>query len=385
MRLFHIALRNIQRHPGRALVLAAVMAAAVGVVTTLYVVTRSADLDVANKVDEFGANIAVVPRSQELPLVYGGVELGGLTYQVAPLSSEEVHLIRTIENKENINRVAPKLLQAMEVGGTRILAVGVDWEEELGLKKWWEIEGERPAAADQVLLGAKAAQRLAIGPGDQLELGGRSFSVAGVIGPTGSDEDDVLFLDLATAQELWQRPGQVSFVEVSAWCSTCPIEDITAQISALLPGARVSALSKAVESRELLVDQFRVFSLVLSVFMVVASCLVVLASTLASVRSRTAEIGVFRAVGFRRWNIMEIVLLENLLLAVAATAIGLAASWLLAGPLARVVAGLSAVVAPPALLPAAAALGAVVLVMLASLYPAWIASSTSPMRALRGG
>lgn len=82
---------------------------------------------------------------------------------------------------------------------------------------------------------------------------------------------------------------------------------------------------------------------------------------------------------------MEIVLLENLLLAVAATAIGLAASWLLAGPLARVVAGLSAVVAPPALLPAAAALGAVVLVMLASLYPAWIASSTSPMRALRGG
>ena len=146
--------------------------------------------------------------------------------------------------------------------------------------------------------------------------------MAGVLQPTGSQEDDILFLDLATAQRLWDRPGEVSFVEVSAWCSSCPIEDIGAQISTAIPGSRVSALRKAIESREILVGQFRLFSIVVSAFMVIAGGLVVLASTLGAVRGRRGEIGVFRALGFRRRHVMEIVLLENLIVGVAASVVG---------------------------------------------------------------
>ena len=82
VRLSTIALRNIRRHLSRSALMVLVIAAAVAVVTTLYLTARSAENDLANKVDEFGPNLIVTPRSQELPLVYGGVQLGGLTYDV---------------------------------------------------------------------------------------------------------------------------------------------------------------------------------------------------------------------------------------------------------------------------------------------------------------
>src|SRR5659263_524661 len=110
MRLSHIALRNMWRYWARTLMLAVLITAVVAVVATLYFVNRSADRDLANKVDEYGANITVVPRSQELPLTYGGVRLGGLTYDARSLTMDDVARIRTIKNRDNVNRVAPKLL-----------------------------------------------------------------------------------------------------------------------------------------------------------------------------------------------------------------------------------------------------------------------------------
>jgi len=383
MRLSHIALRNMRRHWTRTLMLAVLITSVVAVVASLYFVNRSADSDLANKVDEYGANITVVPRSQELPLTYGGVRLGGLTYDARPLTMGDVALIRTIKNRENLNRVAPKLLELAEVEGVSLMAAGVQWDQELGLKQWWQIEGRAPSGAQDVLLGSRAAARLGKQAGSTIELRGQEFQVAGVLQPTGSQEDDILFLDLATAQRLWSRPGEVSFVEVSAWCSSCPIEDISAQISTVIPSSRVSALSKAIESREILVGQFRLFSIVVSAFMVIAGGLVILASTLGAVRGRRGEIGVFRALGFRRRHVMEIVLLENLIIGFAASVVGVLLAMLVSGPFARLVAGVSAPAAPAAGVLLVAIGAATLLILVSSLYPALVASRLSPMVALR--
>lgn len=383
MRLSRIALGNVRRHPARTALLAVMILCVVAIVSTLFFVTRSADSDLANKVDEYGANITVVPQSDQLPLVYGGIRVGGLTYDVKPLSMDEVALIRTIKNSENINRVAPKLLQLTEIDGTRLTVVGVVWDEELSLKKWWKITGSAPDSSSEVLLGARAAQLLNRQPGASVRLNGEDFTVAGVLESTGTQEDDVVFMDLGKAQALWNRPGEVSFVEVSAWCSSCPIETISAQISTLLPNARVSALRKAIESREILVGQFRLFSIVLSAFLALSGIMIVLTSTLGRVRERKNEIGVFRALGYRRKHVLEVILLENLIVAVVAASIGVALAWVASGPVAKLAAGVTTVAAPSALILLGAVSAAVLMVVLASLYPAWQASRLSPLLALR--
>lgn len=383
MRIRHIALRNVRQHLSRSALLLVVIVATVSIVSVLYLVTRSAERDLADKVDEYGANIVVVPMSKDLPLTYGGVSLGGLTYDVQPLRMDDVDKIRSIKNKQNINRVAPKLIEPVEVGEQRLLAAGVDWNEELALKTWWQLEGTRPAGTHDLLVGSRAAARLQVRPGETLELDGESFRVTATLAQTGTQEDDLIYLDLATAQRLWDRSDELSLIEVSAWCSTCPIEDINAQIAVALPGARVSALLKAVESRSLLIDQFRLFSAVLSGLMILVGCLIVLSSTLAGVRDRRGEIGIFRAIGYRRRHIFTVILTENLALALLGASVGLALAAVAAGPLAQSVAGVRVALAPsPATL--AMALGASLgVVFLASLYPAWQAARLSPTLAMR--
>ncbi len=360
-----------------------VITATVAVVTTLYLVTRSARADLEAKVDAYGANIVVVPRTKELPLSYGGVELGGLTYEAQPLTTVDVAVIRTIEEKQNINRVAPKLVDSTQIGDVRLLVVGVDWPEELGLKQWWVIDGRAPTAVTEVLAGDRALERLGLAVGESVSFEGVEFTIVGRLHPTGTQEDDLLFLDLATAQRLWDRPGEVSFVEVSAWCSSCPIETMNAQISVALPQVRVSAMLKAVESREILVGQFQLFGAVLSVLMVLVGCLIVFTSTLGSVRERRGEIGVFRAMGFRQVHVLDIVLTENMALALVGGIAGVALAWAASGPMARSVVGVTSSVAPAALDLVAALAVSLLVVLASSLYPAWKAARLSPMLAMR--
>lgn len=383
MRLSHIALRNVRHHLSRSALMLLVIVATVGIVSVLYLVTRSAERDLANKVDEYGANILVVPRTKDLPLTYGGVSLGGLTYDVKPLHLGDVGKIRSIKNKQNINRVAPKLIEAAEVRGKPVVVAGVDWKEELALKKWWHVDGARPQNDHDLLVGSRAAGLLGLNTGDSVTLKGERFSVVGLLEQTGTQEDDLLYLDLATTQRLWQRGDEISLIEVSAFCSTCPIEEINAQIATAIPTARVSALLKAVESRRLLIDQFRLFSAVLSALMILVGCLIVLSSTLAGVRDRRGEIGIFRAIGYRRKHIFSIILVENLALAFVGGLGGLLLATLAAGPLAHVVAGVTQAVGPsPSGL--GVALGASLgVVLLASLYPAWQAARLSPTLAMR--
>ena len=383
MRLSHIALSNVRRHLAGTVMLAVLIASVVAVVASLYLVNRSANSDLADKVDEYGANITVVPRSDELPLVYGGIRVGALDYGAQPLTLEQVALIRAIRNKENINKVAPKLLQPAQLDGLTFMVVGVQWDQELPLKRWWTIDGEAPSTSDDVVLGSRLAEKLGRSAGSTVTLQGRVLRVTGILQPTGDQDDDILFVDLSTAQTLWNRSGEVSFVEVSAWCSSCPIEDITAQIATILPGAQVSAMRKAMESRELLVGQFRLFSIIVSAFMALAGILVVLASTLSRVRGRKEEIGVFRALGYRRAHIVQIVLTENLLVGLVAAVIGVAVAWFSSAPFARLVADVARPASPDPVILIGCVAAATMLVVAASLYPAWVASRLSPLLALR--
>jgi len=383
MRLSNIAFRNVRRHLSRSVLMVIAIAVTAAIVTTLFLVSRSAERDLANKVDEYGANIVVAPRSKDLPLTYGGVQLGGITYDVEPLHMSDVKKIISIKNRENIARVAPKLVQRGEIDGTPVLVAGVRWEDELALKKWWRVQGAEPAGGDEALLGSGAAERLGYSAGSTLDLRGTPFRVAGVLEPTGTQEDELVFIELATAQRLWDRPDELSFIEVAAWCSTCPIETINAQISAEMPYARVSAVLKAVESREILIGQFKLFGWVLSGLMILVGCLIVITTTLGSVRDRRGEIGIFRSVGYRRRHIFQIILLENLVLALLGGSVGILVALVANGPVARIAAGVDSTM-PPGLLDLSLALAAaIVVVFLASLYPAARAAGLSPTLAMK--
>lgn len=382
MRLSSITLNNLRRRGSKASLLVLGLAVGVATVVSMLAITSALRADTERKTDQFGANILVMPRSDDLALSYGGVAVG-VSYATQELHMDDAAAIRTIKNAENISTVAPKLLGAVEIEGVRALLVGVDFPEELRMKKWWTWEGERPSNPDQLMLGQDAAHRLKAGPGSTLQIQGRSFTVTAVLDRTGSQEDALIYGDLGVAQQLLNKPNSLSLIEVSALCSTCPIEEIVAQIGQKLPNASVNAMAQAMKSREQTVEQLSNFSLAVSAVVLLVGGLVVLTTMMSSVNERTREIGIFRAVGFRRSHVARIILLEaivlSLLSGLAGWVIGTFGSSLVAEKVARLEV---AVGWDPQL--AAWAIGLALLVGIAgSLYPTIRASSLDPAEALR--
>jgi putative ABC transport system permease protein len=382
MRLSTIALNNLRRRRGKAVLLVLGLAVGVATVVSMLAITQALKADTERKIDQFGANILVVPRSDDLALSYGGVAVG-VSSAVQELSADDAVAVRTIKNAENISTVAPKLLGAVEVAQTRVLLVGVDFEQELRLKRWWSFEGKEPQGPDQLIVGQEAAHRLKVGPGSDLEILGRQFTVAAVLNPLGSQEDGLIYANLGAVQGLLGKPGRISLIEVSALCSTCPIDQIVEQIGEKLPGAKVTALAQVMKSREQTIDQLGNFSLAVSGLVLLVGGLVVLTTMMSSVNERTREIGIFRAVGFRKSHVVQIVLMEALLLSLLSGLVGWAVGTAGSSLVASQVAKLEVSVSWDPLL-AAAALGLALLVGFAgSIYPALRASSLDPAEALR--
>ena len=142
-------------------------------------------------------------------------------------------------------------------------------------------------------------------------------------------------------------------------------------------------MKQAVMSKMQSIDMFKSFSLGVSVLVVLIGSLLVLVTMMGSVNERTREIGIFRAIGFRRGHIMQIILLEALLLGIIGGIVGFGMGNLIAWTIIPLVIKDGIFSGMNTSLGFVSVLTAVALSLLASLYPAFKASSMDPSEALR--
>jgi len=310
MNLRTIALNNLRRRKSRLAFLVAGLLIGVATVVTLLSLTQSLTMEAEHKLENFGANILITPKSDDLSLSYGGIVLGGVSLDAKEIREPDLQRLKGIPNNRNIAAVAPKALGAVSVGESRVMLMGVDPKAEFHVKGWWSLDGRRLAEQDELVAGSRVAQRLSLKPGSTIVLEGRPFQVTGILRETGSQDDDLLISTLPVAQRLLHKEGTISLVEVAALCSDCPVSDMVDQISAALPDAKVSALQQVVKTRLHALDQFRAFSFAVAVVVLLIGALVVFVTMMGSVNERTREIGIFRALGFRRSHVVGLILME---------------------------------------------------------------------------
>lgn len=328
MKLYNISLQSLRRRKSRTVFLIIGLLLAVASFVTLYVVSENVNKNVAENLDEFGANMLITPKSDDLNLNYGGISVTGLTFENNSLSQDDVEKIKTIKNKDNLSIIAPKLFNSIKVqnldatGEINVVAAGVNFMDEIRLKKWWRLTGKYPSQTNEVLIGYEAAKLLGIKLNQRINLNEEEFLVTGVLDETGSQDDRLIFLDLKKSQELFNKQNELSLIEIAARCYDCPIEEIVRQSSAKLPGAKVTAIKQSIESKMTAIHRFEHFSLGVSAVILIISLLIVFTNVNASVNERTKEIGIFMSVGFRRWHIIQIILLEVLIASFAAGVFG---------------------------------------------------------------
>jgi len=383
MRIKDIAIKNLLRRKGKAAFVLAGLVIGVATVVAIISYVDAMTADINEKLEKYGANILIVPRTDNLALSYGGITLGGVSYEMQEIRQAEVLKIGSIKNNKNIAAVGPIVLGGVDTGGRRVLMAGVDFEAAEILKPWWKVAGAYPRS-NQALLGSEVARVLGIATGGTVMVDGQPITVAGILQPTGSQDDQLIFTDLGTAQAMLGKSGVVSMVEVAALCKDCPITDMVRQISGAMPLAKVMAIQSVVKGRMETLGQFKKFSFGISAVIVLIGGLVVLVTLMGSVRERRQEIGIFRAIGFRKRNVMQIIFLEAGIVSFLAGLIGYGVGILGAALGLRLLSDShsSGVIMDPALA-GSALLVAVTVGLIASAYPAFLASRMDPNDALK--
>jgi putative ABC transport system permease protein len=383
MNLRTIAFNNLRRRKGRMAFLLAGLLIGVATVVTLFSLTTSLTLDAEHKLDSYGANIVITPKRDDLSLSYGGITLAGVNVTQNELRMADLQRIGEIENFNNVAGIAPKVLGAVEIKGVRVLLMGVSPEVEFALKRWWNVDGRTLAEDNELVVGSSAAQRLGLATGEQVIIDGSDFVITGILQPTGSQDDELVIGTLALAQRLFAKEGLVSLVEVAALCAGCPIEEMVEQIAAVLPQAEVNAIQQVVKTRMHALAQFQTFALGISAVVLFIGALVVLVTMMGSVNERTREIGIFRALGFRRGHVVALIEIEAVTVSCFAGLFGYLLGMAATRMILPFLVEAHLEIIWDLRLAGGALLLAVVVGALASLYPALHASRMEPTTALR--
>jgi putative ABC transport system permease protein len=386
MTLRDIAVNNLRRRKMRAIFVLAGLLIGVTTVVTLLTLVNAMKNDINHKLEMYGANILIVPKTENLSLTYGGLSLGGVSFEMQEIKEEELEKIRDIKNAANVAAVGPMVLGPVKVNDQRVLLAGVDFQMFQVLRPWWNVKGKIPED-DEVILGAEAARVMGITTAGKLAMNGREFTVSGVLEATGSQDDGLVFAPLTVAQSLLGKDGRISMAEVAALCSGCPIEEMVRQISDVLPGANVMGIQQVVKGRMETLNHFQKFSYGVSALVLFVGSLMVLVTMMGSVRERTTEIGIFRAMGFRRAHVMSIIFYEAGIIAGVAGLLGyilgFTATRILIPLFTESHQGHGVAVPFDPIMAGIAFVLAISIGLAASIYPALMASRLDPNEALR--
>jgi putative ABC transport system permease protein len=320
-----LAWKNLRRRKSRAVFTGLGIFLGIGTFVALSTLTSRMESSIQDKLDRFGANILVAPRAEEVRLGFGDIALGGAQVARATLSADDRARIESIPMRDRLAQVVPYLLHAADASGKELVWMGVPSDRISRARPWWKFRGSTPGSGGEVLLGSEAAAILDKGPGGTVSSGRRTFRVSGVLAPTGEKEDAMVIGDLRAVQELAGSPKAVSYIEVAAHCKDCPVDEIVAEISGAVPGAKVTAIRQVVESRREAVDQFRKLGVGVTAIVLAIAGLVVFVTVMGNVQERTREIGVLRAVGFRQRAILSLLFWETGWIAFLSSACGVAA------------------------------------------------------------
>jgi putative ABC transport system permease protein len=395
--IFRVALEAIRANKLRSFLTALGIIIGIAAVITMVALGEGAQRNVEARLQSLGVNTLTVRPGQEM---FGGVDRGD-----AKLTVEDAEAL--LRAPSAILDVTPEMERRIQVEyGTangNISVIG-GWPSYFSINNFQVMAGrlfnpnEERGRRRVAVLGANVGDLLDTSSvdliGKTIRIQGVPFEVIGVLASKGSsgwqNPDDSIYLPLATAQFRVFGTDRVRSISIQA-VSESQMDAALAEIDRVLRREHRLRATQAsdftVRNQTTLVQTFqettRTFSFLLAGIALV-SLLVggigIMNIMLVSVTERTREIGVRKALGARRRDILLQFLIEALVLCLAGGVAGVLAGWGGAQALSRM-AGWNTAVSIDAVALAFFFSGAVGVFF--GLWPARRAASLDPIEALR--
>jgi putative ABC transport system permease protein len=313
------------------------------------------------RVEGVGADILVQPPNASIFFAFLSVGMQeSLGEKIASLSG--------------VDEVAPTVI--LTEPKNLVMVYGIDYQRFNALSKGFLFRNGRPfEGPDEVIADDIIAQTKRLKVGSQITLLNHSFTVCGIV---GHGKGARFFIPIRTAQEIAGAEKRVSMFYVRSKGDT---EATRAQILKLMPENSIRSLSEYVTlmtSSNL--PQLRPFTRTMVALGIVVSFLVVLLNMHTMVMERTREIGILKALGFSRLDVVRMLLGETLILTLLGACMGIVLTFVTQAVLKQTSPGLTILISPVWVFSSTmlAVLGAAT----GAIYPALRAASYDPVVAL---
>lgn len=413
MTILQIAISNLRQRKLKSILVMLGLSIGIATIVSVYSILETMKSEMIKQMEDYGANILITADTGEITYSYGGITIPGVLYE-KQLTTEDVSELEGLESSGMIRAIVPRLLGAVTTLGNEVTIAGTDIKKEFSVKPWLRIVDflaltKAPAGGvdtgssmggdklnldredytlielndNEVILGSGVAYTLGLFPSNRIILNEREFTVKAILEKNGAAEDNQVLMNLAAAQEVLGYPDQVTSIELSADFTLGSEEQIIQEIETLLPEAKVTSLLKALRDRDEVADRIAYFGFSVSVVILISGMLVAGLGMTSAIRDRTREIGILRAIGFRKSYIRKIIFLEGIMISAAGGLVGFAAGTVLARFLIPIIT--ETYLAVPWRLDSLAGsiLIALAIGSIASVYPAQQAAKLDPAESLR--
>jgi len=359
----------------KALAMATIVLAA-SLITALMNISIDVGDKMSKEMKSYGANINIVPKSENIPLEIGGVDYNPLKGQVF-IEEKDLPKIKEIFWHNNIVGFAPFLKITAEIEGMgkkpisllgtnfdRQVPLSGDEEFHTGVKiinPYWQVKGEWPEDGDSsgILAGAALASGMNLKIGDQIrvKVSGEqreevfeTFEIRGILS-TGGPEESALIATLPAVQKLAGLEGKVQSVSVSAltvpedklsrkarhssdsldsleydrWYCTAYVSSISHQIEEAIPNVTARPIWQVAAGEGAVVGKIQFLMLMVTIAAFIASGLGISSLMVTTIMERSKEIGLIKALGAADREVYLLFLSEAAVVGVAGGLLGCAA------------------------------------------------------------
>jgi putative ABC transport system permease protein len=407
-RLLLEALENLNANKMRSMLTVLGIVIGVAAVIAMLSIGRGAQASITSQIESIGTNlIYVTPGSTS----EGGVQ--SAAGSAGTLTLDDAEALANLPNVEAVASVTDSFVQVVYQGvntNTRLMGVtpGYATVSSLSLADGEFItESDQSARSLVVVLGSSVAENLFGSTsgvvGQKVRLNGQSYKVIGVLeskGGTGfMNQDDQVFIPLSTA--LYRLVGGARFrgssvisqITIKASDSKVVDQVVTEVTEAMrdrhgtVEGAddfTVSSQKDTLEAATEVADTLTIFLGGIAGISLAVGGIGIMNIMLTTVTERTHEIGLRKAIGAKRNDILLQFLVEAMVLSLLGGIIGAALGWGVASLMGQVqfggstitpVVGLDSVVL--------ATMFSMVVGLFFGIYPAQRASRLQPVEALR--
>ena len=375
--MLDLALKDLKEHKVRTILTALGIFIAITAIVSLGSISAGVNELMTSSMGAIGSDKIFVMKTFDFSEMAGPPG----SFQIENIEADVVEAVASISGvKRAVPVITNTFMGFFEVDGLDMDQVDIFGAGDLEFKEGGWPENDDKGAA----LGFLPASMLDLTVGDYITLNKEEVEVLGIFEEGSGAYDLVILMPYDYADEIYETEGGATQVMIEPEDISL-VKEIKQTIEDEYDDLDAMTMEDAMAMAEEMTGVLNIMTFGIGFIASLVAAIGIIITMYTSVLERRRQLGIMKAVGALRRTILIQILEEGLMISVVSSLIAVGVSFIFVDMLNNVLlGGTNLALITPALAIGAVAYG-VLLTVISSLYPAWIAVKTDPIKAIREG